>query len=151
MSARVHPRDQIVETRAAGHLERAGRKATCLGKVSGRVVIEEQRQGRSRKAGILRVDRGSGHELVRFVTVVQPVTIDEAVLQTREWNAASTALEREGATPAARFRVGDRDVRLDRVERGALLRPSTAPTTETATGRSPTADRARPATHHSPG
>ena len=66
---------------------------------------------------IVPVERIRQH-LVGFVSVVQPVPIDEAVLQSRERNAAAPALERQRASPAAGFRIRNDDIGRERIECG---------------------------------
>ena len=58
-----------------------------------------------------------GLHFVRLVPVVEPVAVDEAVLQSRERNAGAARLERERAAPAARFRIRDGYVGLQRSQR----------------------------------
>ena len=86
------------------------------------------------KPGVRRVLRVGDH-LVRLVQVVQPVAVDEAVLQPGARDAAAPAFEDERAAPAAGFGVGQRRRRARARRAPRPLRPSRAPTTATAAAR----------------
>ncbi len=88
--------------------------------MAGCIRIEEQRDRRGGKAGVGGMRRVGG-DLVRLVQVVQPVPVDEAVLQAGGGYPATTAFEHDRASPSACFGVGQRGRRADRVERRARL------------------------------
>ena len=106
-----------VEPRAAGYRQRLGWEPALVAQVLRRVLVEEQRQGRVWETAVVAV-LGVGSHLVRLVQVVQPVTVDEAVLQADRGDAAPAALEDDRAAPPAGLGVGDDDARAARVERG---------------------------------
>ena len=87
--------------------------------------------GNPRSAGFA----GDAHHLVRLVAVVQPVAVDESVLQADDRNRPAPRFEDQRPSPPAGFRVGDDGTRRrgDRAPR--RLRPSREPTTETADRR----------------
>ena len=70
--------------------------------------------GKPRSDGFARI----GDRLVGLVAVVQPVAVDEPVLEAGQRNAAPAAFERNRPSPPARLGIGDRDLGSDRVERG---------------------------------
>ena len=115
---RAHRRRQLVEPRAAGDGERRRRESPRRRQMARRVLVEQQRRGRERKAGIGTVARDRALVSSGFVAVVQPVAVDEAVLQAGERDPAAPAFERERASPAAGFGVGDGDVRRDGLQCG---------------------------------
>ena len=79
------------------------------------VRVEHERPVGSRKAAVV---AGRLH-LVGLVQIVQPVPVDEAVLQTDRSDLAAARLEHERAAPAAGLRVGHDDRGRERVDRGA--------------------------------
>ena len=70
------------------------------------------------------------HHLVGLVQVVQPVTIDEPVLQRRRGNRPPSRFEHQRAAPAAGLGVGDRRRRAKGDRAPRRLRPSRGPTRE---------------------
>jgi hypothetical protein len=82
------------------------------------VRVEQQRAVRPREAAVRPAGRIRLH-LVRLVQVVEPVPVDEPVLQPGRGNGAPPRLEHQRPSPAARLGVGQHDRRLERVERGA--------------------------------
>ena len=107
-----------VQSWAAGNRERVGREVPRRREMVPGEIVEEERQRGSREPGVGRVIR-IGQHLVRFVPVVQPVAVDEAMLQARGRDSAPPALERQRPAPAAGFRVRQRDGGPERVERCA--------------------------------
>ena len=105
-----------VETRAAGDLDAAGREPPRLAQVAGGVLVEDERQVGQREPGI--PGAAGGRHLVGLVEVVQPVAVDEAVLQAGERHAAPPRLERERASPSTRFGVGECRAGFQGVQRG---------------------------------
>ena len=107
---------------------------TVRDQVLRREAVEEQLNdgyGNPRSAGC----SGSRDHLVGLVQVVEPVAIDEAVLQPGARDAAAAAFEHDGAPPAARLGVGQRRRRARARRAPRPLRPSPAPTTATAAAR----------------
>ena len=66
------------------------------------------------------------------MTVIQPLAVDESMLETRRGDAAASGLQDQRAAPAAGFGVGEVRSTAQRIERGRPLRPSHGLTTATA-------------------
>jgi hypothetical protein len=82
--------------------------------------VVEQGQVRPGKADVGRVARRRLH-LVGLVEVVQPVPVDEPVLETNEPDAAAARLEGERAAPSAGLGVGDHHAGAQGIQRGRRL------------------------------
>ena len=83
----------------------------------GELVVRE-RDRWSGKTAVRRIVR-IGEHLVRIVAVVQPMSVDEAMLEAGERHATPATLERDGAPDSARFRVGQTRGGLPRVQDAA--------------------------------
>ena len=114
---RGEPRRQILEPRAAGDGHTVRREAAGRDELLGGIPVEDERPVGPGKSPVA----VEWSHLVRLVLVVQPVAVDEAVLDRRRGHAAPARLEHQRAAPAAGLRIRHDDAGLERVDCGAGL------------------------------
>jgi hypothetical protein len=110
---RAHGGDEFVEPCAAGHSDGVSGEAAGIAQMGRRMFIKDQRPCREGKAVIGGV-ANVGQRFVALVPVVQPMAVDEAMLQADQRHTDPTGFEGEGASPAAGLRVGHRHLGFDR-------------------------------------
>ena len=112
LSGRPH---EIVSCRAAGDRQRLARKVSGVLEMTCSELIVRERDRWSRKTTVRRIVRIDDH-LVRIVAIVQPVPVDEAMLEAGKRHGTPATLQRDGAADSSRFRVGQTRGGLPRVQ-----------------------------------
>ena len=83
-------------------------------------LVKQQRAVRPREAAVGRIGRRRLH-LVGLVQVVEPVAVNEAVLQRDCGNAPTAGLEHQRASPSAGLGIGDDHLRTQCLKGGSSL------------------------------
>ena len=103
-SARGPRATSVVERALPVTASASAGKRPAVARCARRVVVEEQRRGRTTGSRDRPRLRGIRERLVRLVPVVQPVAVDEAVLQARRAGCRAAGIRARARVPSRRPR-----------------------------------------------